>query len=224
MRRRVRAFAAFMTLGAAALVPQPAARADPLPDCAEFKLWAAEAAQKAAGCRSNAADGSGRSFVAHFPTEPGGTGTVEVFDRAGSKLHDIREQYAVSIATPSWQDLDVDGTQELLVVMQTSASNETVAVWRSHGPDGRLVRAGALFGVQLEPFSQRKGLVFIRIHVSCCEGVYQLYRFAEQDELAKVAEADWSAKSESDYRCEPKPVPGGLGLEETRSLLCARRK
>ena len=147
-----------------------------------------------------------------------------MFDRAGTKLHDIREKYAMSISTPYWQDLDMDGTQELLVVTQTSASNETVAVWRSHGPDGQLVRAGELFGVQLEPFSRRKGLVFIRIHGSCCDGVYQLYRFAEQDKLAQVAEADWSAKSESDYRCEPKPLPDGLSLEETRSLLCARRK
>ena len=218
-----------MLTGAAlvsALVPQPVARADPAPDCsADSSAWEKTADRGGARCQASAADGSGRRFVASFPPGHAGKVSVVVLSGAGSQLQTVEEQAEFAgYAAPEWSDVDGDGRQELVVALRTSASNTRYAVWRAHGPNGSLVRSGELFGVQLEHFPRREGLVFIRIHDSCCDGVYQLYRFDGQDKLAQVAEADWSARGDTDRQCAPKSVPGGLSLEETRSLLCVRRK
>jgi hypothetical protein len=157
--------------------PPTTAPAGGLPPCEGVDLsFGDDGAQRFVDCLVAAPDDSVPAFAARYGDGPSAEedGTLTLVATDGSQT--ITERYNIVFATPYYDDLDGNGTHELLVPLFSGASNTVYAIW--FGPDGGapLVR-GEEFPAVSFGRSQNGEMVAIG-HVSAAESVYTFSRIA----------------------------------------------
>ncbi|MFN7164549.1 MAG: hypothetical protein ACK4P2_06985 [Hyphomonas sp.] len=100
-------------------------------------------------CQIELGAGEPRVFVSSDPMVDGeGTLRLEVADAEGNSLQLIDETASGSYSYPYAEDIDGDGTLDLMVPLLTGNVNTNYAVWLK-GADGMFVRAGELGGLSI---------------------------------------------------------------------------
>ncbi|MDP1554573.1 MAG: hypothetical protein Q8L84_03855 [Hyphomonas sp.] len=100
-------------------------------------------------CQIDLGAGEPRVFVSSDPMVDGeGTLRLEVADAEGNSLQLIDETASGSYSYPYAEDIDGDGTLDLMVPLLTGNVNTNYAVWLK-GADGMFFRAGELSGVSI---------------------------------------------------------------------------
>jgi hypothetical protein len=111
---------------------------------------------------------------------------------AGAVAQEFREpttELGESRNAPLLQDIDNNGTPELLVVIgRGGTGGEPMAVWRLAAQPPRFVRAGKLFGFR-RFYQTPEGFFGNYAHSSAASGTVQLYRWVD-DKLVDVALLD----------------------------------
>ena len=111
---------------------------------------------------------------------------------AGAVAQEFREstdQVGETGNAPLLQDIDDNGTPELLVITgRGGTGGEPMAVWRLTGRPSQFVRAGEIFGFR-RFYQTPEGFFGNYAHSSAASGVVQLYRWVE-DKLVGVALLD----------------------------------
>jgi hypothetical protein len=126
--------------------PEPA-----LPDCSQVEPTSTATGWDHPDCEIAAGgDPAATAVVRYGETDPA-TGetpiTIDVGSVAGVPPFRIVESIGATFGAPRWQDLDADGSPELLVPLITGNVNTDYAVWASPEPGVDLQRAGEVGAV-----------------------------------------------------------------------------
>lgn len=157
--------------------PATTAPAGDLPPCEGVDLsFGDDGAQRFVDCFVAAPDDSVPAFAARYGDGPSAEedGTLTLVADDGSQT--ITERYNIVFATPYYDDLDGNGTHELLVPLFSGASNTVYAIWFDPGDGAPLVRGEEFPAVGFG--SSQNGEVVAIGHVSAAESLYTFSRIA----------------------------------------------
>lgn len=158
-------------------VPPTTAPPGELPPCEGVDLsFGDDGAQRFVDCLVAAPDESVPVFTARYGDGPSAEedGTLTLVSDDGSQT--ITERYNIVFATPYYDDLDGNGTHELLVPLFSGASNTVYAIWFDPGDGAPLVRGEEFPAVGFG--SSQNGEVVAIGHVSAAESLYTFSRIA----------------------------------------------
>jgi hypothetical protein len=153
------------------------APAGQLPPCDGVDLsFGDDGEQRFVDCLVAAPDDSVPAFAARYGAGPSAEedGTLTLVATDGSQT--ITERYNIVFATPYYDDLDGNGTHELLVPLFSGASNTVYAIWLDPGGGAPLVRGQEVPAVSFG--RSENGEVVAIGHVSAAESVYTFSRIA----------------------------------------------
>jgi hypothetical protein len=131
---------------AASSAPTTVPSGSDLPACDAVEPTATPTGWDHPDCRTQSGGDPTSTAIVRYAETDADTGdtpiAIDIDHGAGIPPFRIEETIGVTFATPHWQDLDADGSFELLVPLRTGNVNTDYAIWASPEPGVELVRVG----------------------------------------------------------------------------------